>query len=136
MRGTALPTRDAMLPILAVLQSARKEKIALSGLAARWALPVSASDRLENFPVERSQALMAHLAEQKNGLKQFLSPLGDTVSVDRTDGLRATFSSGEIVHLRPSGNAPEMRCYTEAATSARADALITEALDLVRSFRG
>lgn len=136
MRGTALPTRDAMLPILAVLQSARKEKIALSGLAARWALPVSASDRLENFPVERSQALMAHLAEQNNGLKQFLSPLGDTVSVDRTDGLRATFSSGEIVHLRPSGNAPEMRCYTEAATSARADALITEALDLVRSFRG
>jgi phosphomannomutase len=136
MKGTVLPTRDALLPILAVLQSARREKIALSALAARWQLPISASDRLENFPVERSQALMAHLAAQDDALKQFLSPLGNAVSIDRTDGLRATFSSGEIVHLRPSGNAPEMRCYTEAATSARAGSLMTGALELVRRFQG
>jgi phosphomannomutase len=107
----------------------------LSALAARWALPVAASDRLENFPVERSQTLMAQLASQKNALKKFLSPLGEVVSVDRTDGLRAIFSSGEIVHLRPSGNAPEMRCYAEAATSARVEALMGGALDLVRRFR-
>jgi len=136
IKGTALPTRDALLPILAVLQSARQEKIALSALAARWALPVAASDRLENFPVERSQALMAQLAGQKNALKQFLSPLGEVVSVDRTDGLRAAFSNGEIVHLRPSGNAPEMRCYAEAATHVRVEALIAGALDLVRRFQG
>jgi phosphomannomutase len=136
IKGTALPTRDALLPILAVLQSARKEEIALSALAARWALPVAASDRLENFPVERSQALMAHLTAHDNALTQFLSPLGRVVSVDRTDGLRATLSSGEIVHLRPSGNAPEMRCYTEGATSARAGALMAEALELVRRFQG
>jgi phosphomannomutase len=135
IKGTALPTRDALLPILAVLQSARQEKIALSALAARWALPVAASDRLENFPVERSQALMAHLTAHDDALKQFLAPLGEVVSVDRTDGLRSTFSSGEIVHLRPSGNAPEMRCYAEAATSARVEALMGGALDLVRRFR-
>jgi phosphomannomutase len=135
MRGTALPTRDALLPILAVLQSARREKIALSALAERWALPVSASDRLENFPVERSQALMTHLAAKNDALKQFLSPFGDIVSVDRTDGLRTTFSSGEIVHLRPSGNAPEMRCYTEGATPARAEALLAKALERVRRWK-
>ncbi|MDN5929103.1 MAG: phosphomannomutase [Hyphomicrobiales bacterium] len=135
MKGTALPTRDAMLPILAVLQSARREKIALSALVGRWALPVSASDRLESFPVERSQALMARLSAQDDALKQFLSPLGAIVSVDRTDGLRATLSSGEIVHLRPSGNAPEMRCYTEGATPARAQALMAEALECVRRWR-
>jgi phosphomannomutase len=135
MRGTALPTRDALLPILAVLQSARREKIALSALAERWALPVSASDRLENFPVERSQALMAYLAAKNDALKQFLPPLGDIASVDRTDGLRTTFSSGEIVHLRPSGNAPEMRCYTEGATPARAEALLAKALERVRYWK-
>ena len=31
-----------------------------------------------------------------------------------------TFDSEEIIHLRPSGNAPELRCYTEAASGARA----------------
>jgi phosphomannomutase len=54
--------------------------------------------------------------------------------VDRTDGLRATLASGEIVHLRPSGNAPEMRCYTEAASGARAKALMEAALEQVRRF--
>jgi phosphomannomutase len=135
MSGTTLPTRDALLPILAVLQSARREKIALSALAERWALPVSASDRLENFPVERSQALMAYLAAKNDALEQFLTPFGDIASVDRTDGLRTTFSSGEIVHLRPSGNAPEMRCYTEGATPARAEALLAKALERVRHWK-
>ncbi len=30
----------------------------------------------------------------------------------------------EIVHFRPSGNAPELRCYAEAATQERAGALV------------
>jgi phosphomannomutase len=135
IKGTALPTRDAVLPILAVLQSAREAAMPLSALAGHWALPVCASDRLENFPVARSQALMAHLATGDDAPRRFLSPLGDIASVDRTDGVRAIFSSGEIVHLRPSGNAPEMRCYTEGATSARALELIDGALELVRGFR-
>ena len=34
-----------------------------------------------------------------------------------------TLASGEILHLRPSGNAPELRCYAEAADEARAESL-------------
>ncbi|MGB3897258.1 MAG: phosphomannomutase [Mesorhizobium sp.] len=135
IRGTALPTRDALLPILAVLQSARREGLSLSALSARWALPVCVSDRLEDFAVERSRALMAHLSASEDALGHFLSPLGTVATIDRTDGLRATLSSGEIVHLRPSGNAPEMRCYTEAATAGRAQTLNAEALDLVRHWQ-
>lgn len=135
IEGTALPTRDAALPILAVLQSARRDKMPLSALAGRLALPVCASNRLENFPVERSQALMAHLSAKNDALKQFLSPFGDIASIDRTDGLRATLSTGEIVHLRPSGNAPEMRCYAEGATSTRAEALMAGALERIRRFQ-
>jgi phosphomannomutase len=74
---------------------------------------------------------MRYLSAGNGALDDFLSPLGQVVSVDRTDGLRATLSSGEIVHLRPSGNAPEMRCYTEGATSVRARALMAQALDRI-----
>jgi phosphomannomutase len=133
--GTALPTRDALLPILAVLQAARRESLGLSVLSARWALPVCVSDRLENFPVDQSRALMAHLGASEDVFRHFLSPLGTVALIDHTDGLRATFSSGEIVHLRPSGNAPEMRCYTEATTAERAQTLNAEALDLVRQWQ-
>jgi phosphomannomutase len=134
--GSALPTRDAILPILAVLQSARQSGVALSVLAKSWPLPVCASDRLEHFPAEQSQALMEHLSSGNTALRDFLSPLGEVVTLDRTDGLRVTLSSGEIVHLRPSGNAPELRCYAEASTPAEAQSLVARALDRVRSWNG
>jgi hypothetical protein len=53
--------------------------------------------------------------------------------LDRTDGLRITFENGEIVHLRPSGNAPELRCYTEAASEARAQELNVRCLERLRT---
>ncbi|WP_425453675.1 hypothetical protein [Marinomonas pollencensis] len=37
----------------------------------------------------------------------------DVVAMDETDGLRMILNTGDIVHLRPSGNAPELRCYME-----------------------
>ncbi len=45
---------------------------------------------------------------------------GPVAGLDFTDGLRITFLSGEIAHLRPSGNAPELRAYTEAGSPERA----------------
>jgi phosphomannomutase len=44
------------------------------------------------------------------------------LATNQTDGLRASFANGDIVHLRPSGNAPELRCYAEADTAERATA--------------
>jgi phosphomannomutase len=79
---------------------------------------------------------MEHLSSGNGALGAFLAPLGEVVSVDRMDGLRATLSSGEIVHQRPSGNAPEMRCYTAGATPARARALMAQALERILGFPG
>jgi len=53
---------------------------------------------------------------------------GKPVDMNQIDGLRITFANGEIVHLRPSGNAPELRCYAEADNQERAAALATECL--------
>ena len=53
---------------------------------------------------------------------------GVAVNQDQTDGLRLFFENGEIVHFRASGNAPELRCYAEADTQARADDLVRTCL--------
>ena len=53
------------------------------------------------------------------------------VVVDMTDGVRMTFADGDIVHLRASGNAPELRCYAEAASLEVARALAMGALSRV-----
>ncbi|BCD91209.1 hypothetical protein fh0823_13480 [Francisella halioticida] len=43
--------------------------------------------------------------------------------IDTTDGVRITFVNKDILHLRPSGNAPELRCYTETSSKKVAEEL-------------
>jgi phosphomannomutase len=77
---------------------------------------------------------MRHLRQSHVNLKAFLGAVGEISDVDETDGLRVTLLDGKIVHLRPSGNAPEMRCYVEAETEEAARALLAACLNLVRSW--
>ncbi|UVK38215.1 phosphomannomutase [Mesorhizobium sp. AR10] len=129
----ALPTRDSLLPILAVLGTMASTKTTLSHLRELWNLPVCASERLQNFPTESSRRLMDHLAS-RGALQQFLAPFGTVAEVDETDGLRARTLTGEIIHLRPSGNAPELRCYSEAASYSRATAIVDLTLKRAQAF--
>ncbi|WP_322418468.1 phosphomannomutase [Mesorhizobium huakuii] len=130
---TALPTRDSLLPILAVLGLVASTGNTLSQLRAVWKLPVCASERLENFPMESSQSLMRRLAD-RDALQQFLAPFGTVAEVDETDGFRMRMLTGEIIHLRPSGNAPELRCYSEAANPDRAAAIVALTLERARAI--
>jgi phosphomannomutase len=122
----ALPTRDAVIVLLAVLLTAKAHGKKVSELVAELPARFTASDRLKNFPVESSRALLAQFstgndrADRAALEKVFTKFCGQVSRIDRTDGLRVTFANEEIIHLRPSGNAPEFRCYTEAATDARA----------------
>ena len=126
-----LPTRDCFLPIFAVLASAVKAKTSLSALAELYFLPVAMSDRLENFSTEASAKLMKRLASSRLAQDSFFAPLGKIESRDMIDGLRVKLVNANIVHLRPSGNAPEFRCYVEASTHATAAALLKRALGLI-----
>jgi len=55
--------------------------------------------------------------------------------IDQTDGLRVEFNTGDIVHLRPSGNAPELRIYAESSSSEKAASLVTHCVkELRRGF--
>ena len=60
---------------------------------------------------------------------------GTVRAVDTTDGLRITFESGEIAHLRPSGNAPELRAYTEADTAERAAGMNRICMEVLAGWR-
>lgn len=129
---TPLPTRDCFLPILAVLAAAGKQP--LSDFAASFALPVALADRLENFPLESSQKMMVKL-EDDNVLAEFFNPFGAIEDMNRIDGLRVTLADGAIIHLRPSGNAPEFRVYVEAPSQSEAKDLLARALKRVAQER-
>lgn len=119
-----LPTRDAALPIIALLVDARTRGIPLSRLADDLPPRFTASDRLRDFATQRSAALLGELARSPSARAALLGDLcGAPLTLNETDGLRMTAANGEIVHLRPSGNAPELRCYAEAASPERAETL-------------
>lgn len=134
----ALPTRDAMIVLLGVLLLARQERKSVGALTRSLPPRFTASDRLKDFPTEQGQAILERFttgdpATDARAIEAAFGRLcGRLAAVDRTDGLRLVFAEGEIIHLRPSGNAPEFRCYTEAASPARADELNAECLQLLR----
>lgn len=114
---SALPTRDAVLPIIVMLLQVKQLGLPLSKLISMLPQRFTASDRLQHFATSKSQALLASWSEDLDGLVNALSLPAKVSKVDTTDGLRLTLSSGQIVHLRPSGNAPEFRCYVEDASA-------------------
>jgi len=131
---TALPTRDAVLPMLALLCMARAQGTTLSQLSQTLPARYTASDRLANFANELSLALLNRLSNDLTQATQLLAPdAGKVVDVNTVDGLRLGFANGDIVHLRPSGNAPELRCYAEAGTALQAQRLCDGALSQLRT---
>lgn len=132
----ALPTRDALLPIISVLVNAKNLKFKVSDLLKELPSRFSASDRLKNFPTERSKQKIAEIKSENLGEILFGKFSGKLKAIDETDGFRMTFDSEEIIHLRPSGNAPELRCYVEASSQERAKKLLTDCIQVLESFRG
>ena len=122
----ALPTRDAVIVHIAILLEAKRKNMNIRDLLKTVPPRFTHSDRLKNFPTKRSKEIIQALChgELPNVIQNvedvFGSDFGTVKALDVTDGLRITFASEEVVHLRPSGNAPEFRCYTEADTETRA----------------
>jgi phosphomannomutase len=119
----ALPTRDAMLPIVATLAATRAAGMPLADLVASLDAGEMASDRLPNTPSEASGAFLDRLRDA--GFRsRFLAPIGSPDSIDQQDGIRIGLDGGRAIHFRASGNAPELRCYAEAKTAQDAQDLV------------
>jgi phosphomannomutase len=162
---TALPTRDATLPILANLYAAAEQGISLNALWGRLPARFGRAGLIDNFPVAVSQAILTHLiptgnptevefdssgwvidrsragidaaplpeaAAQawyrcKTALTGFFTPaLGfdEIARINVLDGLRVYFHNGDVAHVRPSGNAPQLRIYANSGSQARADQIV------------
>jgi len=124
----ALPTRDALLPALMILKAAEESVISalLSELPSRF----TNSDRIKDFPTEKSLEILKQGASQPDELIEKLFVDGvKVIHANTMDGLRLTLSNGDVVHFRPSGNAPELRCYVEADSNERAIQLVEQCLE-------
>ena len=133
----ALPTRDAALPIIAVLLAARRKGVALSALVGDLPPRYTASGLLHEFPNDQGKALVAKFEEAGApfAAEVFSGVFGDVESLDFTDGARVTFTSADIVHVRPSGNAPEFRVYTESSSEERAVSSNETAIGIVATLK-
>jgi phosphomannomutase len=136
-----LPTRDATIVPLCVLMLTQQEQTTISGLLEQLPKRFTASDRLKNFPTELSQSNLNKLttgnfSKDKDEIASLFGNIaGQPTSVDVTDGVRITFNNNEVIHLRPSGNAPELRCYNEAETEERAHQLNRACIKLMEKWR-
>jgi phosphomannomutase len=129
----ALMTRDAVLPILASLMSA-KATGSLAAAVANQPARFTAADRLPGIATKAARDFIAELSTQDDARAAFLKQFDLTeVAADRTDGLRMICAGGRIVHLRPSGNAPELRFYTEADSRTAAQDLLDQGLEFLRA---
>lgn len=137
----ALPTRDAVLVAVTLIGTAAAARQPLSALSRSLPMRFTDSDRIKDFPAELSAQRLAafdsgDLAADRAALEAvFGTEVGTVIEVDHTDGIRMILAEGDILHLRPSGNAPELRAYTEADSAERARDLNRRCLAILASWR-
>jgi phosphomannomutase len=65
--------------------------------------------------------------ERKATLARFFTTAGgfdDIVRINVLDGVRVHFRNGDVAHVRPSGNAPQLRMYANSDSQTRADQIV------------
>lgn len=159
---TALPTRDAFLPLLSVLARVAQGESLLDRVAT---LPPRATTAglLDDVDRTRAAEALAELrwpdadelwlepsAEMLSSSATARSPVppedaaafaravrarfeslgvGRLLHINAVDGVRLRFEEGDVLHLRPSGNAPQFRLYATANTMDRAQSLVRSGLE-------
>jgi phosphomannomutase len=116
--------------------AARARKLKLSELLRELPSHHTFSDRLQDVDVQACRALLGRLASDPSAFSRLGKALPPATAIDLTDGVRATLDTGEILHLRLSGNAPELRCYAEASSLERAETLCKDSLQRIAVMIG
>ena len=136
---SALPTRDAIIVLLTLLHSSVEQNLSLSQLSAQLPQRYTYSDRIKNFATEKSQQLITRYTqgtetENKTSIETDFPQFGSINIINTLDGLRITFANDDIIHFRPSGNAPEFRCYSESDSVEKAQGINNIALQRIISL--
>jgi phosphomannomutase len=125
----ALPTRDAVLPILIVLSLAHQRSLPISGLLkslpSRFTASACIKDVLRGVSDQISNSLEFDQVKQGEFLFEVYADNAVKINaINTTDGLRLIISNKDIIHIRPSGNAPELRVYVETSTMDKSEGLV------------
>jgi phosphomannomutase len=104
----ALPTRDAILPILANLFAAAEQGISLSGLWNSLPARFGRAGLIDEFPVAASQAMLAKLMPPGNFVEVEFDRMGSVVDRSRTDGTVAPLASAVAEEWRTR----KEKCWT------------------------
>lgn len=126
-----LLTRDAVLPIVCTLIAAIRERVKVSEFFANLPQRFTQSGLIDNFPTEVSKAILRIYAQNPKNLQKFFKQedgFGKIININTLDGLRIFFDNGDIAHIRPSGNAPQLRIYSVADTQRRANEIVKLAI--------
>ena len=131
-----LPTRDALLPVLALLSASVRKQVPISKLFTSLPERYTYSNRVQNIDMVKATNAISRWTAHPNKMVEELQlkELGNIKMESSIDGLRITFHSDDIVHIRLSGNAPELRCYTESLTAKKAIDLNQKCLSNIRIF--
>jgi phosphomannomutase len=83
--------------------------------------------RADAVPTPLAEPATADWQQRKATLRRFFTlDLGfdDIVRINVLDGVRIYFNNGDVAHIRPSGNAPQLRIYANSDSQARADEIV------------
>jgi len=131
----ALPTRDALMPIIVAMKAAIDAGVTLSELFEGLPKRYTEAGLIDNFPTEVSARIIEKFSDNTPEVYQALGAFftaehnfGAVTKIDSLDGVRIFFDNGEIAHLRPSGNAPQLRIYSVADSQERAEEIVALAI--------
>ncbi|USN46718.1 MAG: phosphomannomutase [Pseudobdellovibrionaceae bacterium] len=132
----SLPTRDAVLPIVVALKSCKDRGLTLSQLRNTLPQRATHSASIKGIPTEISEKLSNQIfSNPETFCDEFMGFVGSKLAkLDTTDGSKLIFKNSEVVFFRPSGNAPELRCYTEAVEPTRAKDLSERAMIFLNEY--
>jgi phosphomannomutase len=78
-------------------------------------------------PTPLASAAAGEWRQRQIILSRFFAPaLGfdDIARINTLDGVRVYFRNGDVAHIRPSGNAPQLRIYANSDSQSRADQIV------------
>lgn len=93
--------------------------------------PVLDRSRADALPAPLAPEPAEDWRECKTTLEHFFTPafgFDDIVHINVLDGVRIYFHNGDVAHIRPSGNAPQLRIYANSDSQARADEIVELAI--------
>jgi len=116
-----LPTRDAILPLIATLIEAKNQSISISNLANTLPPRFMRADRIKQVPNDIAIKFLYQMQTSKTYRKTLDARLENPNDINTQDGVRMSFTNDSIIHFRQSGNAPEMRIYVETDDKEQTD---------------